>query len=155
MGWVWMSRYWRCKVCLKGSASPSFPVEGSCRGHSRLDSVVLDRLQHKVFARECDDNSHMFVCIRCRFYSSGAQVCGLGRLCQKPTVTGKKNWSKLKKGKHPDKPDVSVDIDLVKRLFYKVWCPGRTIAFSAPAKQARAELSCHPVFSCTPWRRRW
>ena len=57
--WKHMSGFWRCRVCLRGSASLSCPVEGSCRGHSRLDSVVLDRLQHRVIALECSDNSQM------------------------------------------------------------------------------------------------
>ena len=112
-----MSGFWRCCVCLRGSASLSCPVEGSCRGHSRLDSVVLDRLQHNVIALEASDQSHVFLCLRCRCYSSGAQVCNLGKMCKPPTVTGNRNWNKVKQGKHPDKMGVSLDLDLIKALF--------------------------------------
>ena len=43
------------------------------------------------------------------FYSSGAQVKGLGAACKPPTITGNRNWKKISAGKHPDRADVVVD----------------------------------------------
>eukprot|EP00959_Pyramimonas_sp_CCMP1952_P329479 6897894-Pyramimonas_sp.AAC.1 len=45
--WQWKSNFWRCAVCLRRVVSPDRPAGGAYRGHSRLDSVVLDRLQHR------------------------------------------------------------------------------------------------------------
>eukprot|EP00959_Pyramimonas_sp_CCMP1952_P392717 8228865-Pyramimonas_sp.AAC.1 len=102
--WELISSVWRCRVCLLGSLSKCQPEPGGCRGHSRLDSAVLDRLGHKVIALACSDDSFLFTCLHCRSYSSGAQVKKLGQVCQPPTVTGHKNWRNIQKGSHPDKP---------------------------------------------------
>eukprot|EP00959_Pyramimonas_sp_CCMP1952_P235662 4924947-Pyramimonas_sp.AAC.1 len=75
-----------------------------CMGHSRLDSAVLDRLGRKVIALARSDNSFVFTCLRCRCYSSGAQVKKLGQSCLPPTLTGHRNWRNIQKGCHPDKP---------------------------------------------------
>ena len=57
------------------------------------------------------DNSFIFTCISCRFYSSGAQVKGLGAPCKSATITGHRNWRKISAGKHPDKGGVVVEIN--------------------------------------------
>ena len=87
------------------------PPDSACPGKSKLDQGVLERLGHRVLALPCSDASHLFVCLSCKFYSSGAQVLGLGRECKPPTITGIRNFRKLKKGLHPDKEGVFVHID--------------------------------------------
>eukprot|EP00959_Pyramimonas_sp_CCMP1952_P402790 8440533-Pyramimonas_sp.AAC.1 len=82
--WGHISNVWRCRVCLQGSLSQSKPSPEGRRGRPGLVPAVLDRC-----------------------YSSGAQVKKLGQLCLPPTITGQRNWRKVQKGCHPDKPLVA------------------------------------------------
>ena len=84
-----------------------------------LDQGVLEKLGHKVFDFPCYDASHLFLCLACKLYSSCAQVVGLSKPCKPPTVTGRKNSSKLKRGIHPDKVGVHVDLDEFIPLFHE------------------------------------
>ena len=111
--WARMGSSWRCRVCLRGSRATSKPIGGpECSGRSRLDQGVLDALGHSVIAFPCSDNSFLFLRMSCKFYSSGGMVLGLGRKCAtKPTECGRKDMRKLRKGQHPDKKGVFVELD--------------------------------------------
>ena len=108
--WSKVGTFWQCRVCLLGSRAKC-PPSGDCPGQSRLDQGVLLELGHKVLAFPCSNGSHLFVCLHCKFYSSGAQVKKLGQPCGKPTVTSIRNMRRLKQGRHPDNDQVNVDID--------------------------------------------
>ena len=58
--WEVISGVWRCRVCLRGSMAETPPPEGGCSGRSRLDADALSRLNHKVIALPCADNSLLF-----------------------------------------------------------------------------------------------
>ena len=119
--WVEWSGLWRCRVCLLGSRCADFPAPGVCPGCSKLDEGVLLGLGHKVLAFPCSDGSHLFVCMRCRFHSTGARIDGLGKLCNgSPSRHAEYAWRDLyNKGEHPNprRKSVVVDVSAVTGLF--------------------------------------
>eukprot|EP00959_Pyramimonas_sp_CCMP1952_P395577 8288661-Pyramimonas_sp.AAC.1 len=51
----------------------------------------------------CSDGSHLFVCVKCRYRSTGARVDGLGKLCNdRPPRHAEYSWRGLCRGIHPN-----------------------------------------------------
>ena len=100
-------------------------MESECPGRSKLDEGILVGLEHRVLAFPCSDGSHLFMCMRCKQYSTGASVRGLGKLCPgKASRDGGYAWNDLcTKGRHPNRlwREIIVDTNVVSALFGSDW----------------------------------
>ena len=92
--WEFWSGAWRCAVCLRGRRSEHRPAPGACPQDSPLHAAHQDAFEHRTIAFDCSDGSVLFVCIRCKCYSSGASIRGLASKClPPPTRAVKYGWN--------------------------------------------------------------
>ena len=118
--WTKWSGIWRCAQCLLGKRSPQEPPPGVCSNRSKLDDNVIQRIGHSVIAFPCSDGSVLFICLRCKYHSSGGMIKGLGEMCEgKPSRHAGTGWRLLCRGMHPHprRSHVTVSIDNVLELF--------------------------------------
>ena len=99
-------------ACLRAFMYLKHLDKVACPGHpsEQLHNDALAEKGHDCALMSCSDDTLLIACRRCGAMSSGGHVRSLGLQCQ-PTDKGRnRTWNPLRRGKHPKRADIAVDV---------------------------------------------